>query len=74
MIKQFHQLVSPKYFYNLAVLLTPWFAWLTVLLMIAGLYGGLVFAPADYQQGESCLVDTSDAADDEYSVTLSALL
>ena len=53
MIKQFHRLVSPKYFYNLAVLLTPWFAWLTVLLMIAGLYGGLVFAPADYQQGES---------------------
>ena len=53
MLKQFHQLVSPKYFYNLSVLLTPWFAWLTVLLMIAGLYGGLVFAPADYQQGES---------------------
>ena len=53
MIKQFHRLVSPKYFYNLAVLLTPWFSWLTVLLMIAGLYGGLVFAPADYQQGES---------------------
>ena len=53
MLKQFHQLVSPKYFYNLAVLLTPWFSWLTILLMIAGLYGGLVFAPADYQQGES---------------------
>jgi len=53
MLKQFHRLISPKYFYNLAVLLTPWFAWLTALLMIAGLYGGLVFAPADYQQGES---------------------
>jgi len=53
MLKQFYRLASPKYFYNLAVLLTPWFAWLTVLLMIAGLYGGLVFAPADYQQGES---------------------
>jgi len=51
--KQLHRFASPKHFYHLSVLLTPWFAWATVVLMIIGLYGGLVFAPADYQQGES---------------------
>ena len=51
--QQFHRFASPKHFYHLCVLLTPWFAWATVLLMTLGLYGGLVFAPADYQQGES---------------------
>ncbi len=44
---------SPPIFYRLAQKLTPWFAWITVLLMAAGLYGGLVVAPADYQQGDS---------------------
>ena len=52
-LKQLHRFASPQHFYHLSVLLTPWFAWATVLLMLVGLYGGLVFAPADYQQGES---------------------
>lgn len=49
----FHKLGSPKYFYNLAGKFIPWFGGLTLLLILAGLYGGLVLAPTDYQQGES---------------------
>ena len=44
---------SPPTFYRLAQRLTPWFGWSAALLMLAGLYGGLVVAPADYQQGDS---------------------
>ncbi len=39
--------------YATAGRLVPWFAALTVALLAAGLYGGLVLAPPDYQQGES---------------------
>ncbi len=49
----FHRLGSPKYFYDLAGKLIPWAAAITVILLIVGLYGGLVLAPADYQQGDS---------------------
>lgn len=31
----------------------PWLAWATLVLFLAGLFWGLVLAPADYQQGES---------------------
>lgn len=48
----FHRLGSPPYIYNLAGRLTPWFAWPTALLIIGGVYGGLVLAPPDYQQGD----------------------
>lgn len=48
----FHRLASPPYFYRLAGLLAPWFAWGAVLSIAAGLYGGLWSAPADYQQGD----------------------
>jgi len=48
----FHRLGSPPYIYGLAARLTPWFAWTAALLIVGGLYGGLVVAPADYQQGE----------------------
>lgn len=48
-----YKLASPKYFYDIAGKLTPWFGWLFVLLVLPGLYGGLVLAPADYQQGDS---------------------
>ena len=48
----FHRLGSPPYIYNLAARLTPWFAWPAALLILGGLYGGLVLAPADYQQGD----------------------
>ena len=49
----FHQWGSPRYFYHRAGRLTPWLTWLCVGLMAAGLYGGLVLAPPDYQQGDS---------------------
>ena len=49
----FHRLGSPPYFYRLAGLLVPWLAVLCVALLAAGLFGGLVLAPPDYQQGES---------------------
>jgi heme exporter protein C len=48
----FHRLASPPYVYALARRLTPWFAWPAGLLIVGGLWGGLVLAPPDYQQGE----------------------
>ena len=48
----FHRLGSPPYVYRLAERLTPWFAWSAALLILAGLYDGLVLAPPDYQQGD----------------------
>ena len=43
----FHRFGSPPYFYRFAGQLAPWFAWLRLLLLV-GLYGGLVLAPPDY--------------------------
>jgi heme exporter protein C len=48
----FHRFGSPPHVYRLAGRLTPWFAWPAALLIVAGLYGGLVLAPPDYQQGD----------------------
>lgn len=48
-----HRLASPKHFYDLAGRLVPWFGSACGVLLLAGLYGGLVLAPPDYQQGES---------------------
>ena len=48
----FHRLASPPYVYALAARLTPWFAWPAALLILGGLYAGLVLAPPDNQQGE----------------------
>lgn len=48
----FHRLGSPPYMYDLAGRMTPWFAWPAGILILAGLYGGLVLSPADYQQGD----------------------
>lgn len=48
----FHRLGSPPYVYQLAGRLTPWFAWPAALLILYGLWGGLVTAPPDYQQGD----------------------
>jgi len=49
----FHKLGSPRYFYDLSGKFLPWFGGLTLILMLAGSYWGLVIAPADYQQGDS---------------------
>lgn len=48
-----HKFASPRFFYDASGRLIPWLAWLTVIAMLAGLYGGLFYAPTDYQQGES---------------------
>jgi heme exporter protein C len=49
----FHRLGSPPRFYALAGAMLPWAARAAALLIAAGLVGGLVLAPADYQQGDS---------------------
>ncbi len=49
----FHKLGSPPHFYRIAGKWIPWLTGLFVLFSLAGLYGGLVLAPADYQQGDS---------------------
>ena len=48
----FHRLGSPPHAYRLAQRLTPWFAWPAGILGLVALYGGLVLAPPDYQQGD----------------------
>ncbi len=49
----FHRTASSPHFYALADKFIPWLTVLFLLLLIPGLYGGLVMAPADYQQGDS---------------------
>jgi heme exporter protein C len=53
MFGSFTKYASPQYAYRLACRLTPWFGWAAGLLFAAGLYGGLIYAPPDYQQGDS---------------------
>jgi heme exporter protein C len=52
MVRFFHQLSSPKYFYNLSGRLITWLGWACFILLAMGLYLGLVVAPPDYQQGD----------------------
>ena len=49
----FHKLGSPKWFYDISGRWLPWFAVATVVLLGVGVVWGLVFAPQDYQQGNS---------------------
>lgn len=54
MIMRFiYKLGSPPYFYTLSGKLLPWLTAICLILFATGLYGGLVLAPADYQQGDS---------------------
>jgi heme exporter protein C len=48
----FHRLASPPHLYAFAARATPWLGWPATLLILGGLYGGLVLAPPDYQQGD----------------------
>lgn len=48
-----HKLGSPKWFYAISRRLEPWFWMATVILLVTGTLWGLLFAPADYQQGNS---------------------
>lgn len=49
----FHSMGSPRSFYRLSRVLAPWLGWISAILFATGLYGGLVLAPPDYQQGDS---------------------
>jgi len=49
----FHKLGSPPHFYRIAGNWLPWLGAIFLLLLVAGVYGGLILAPPDYQQGES---------------------
>jgi len=53
MFEPFYKYSSPQHFFVLAGRLTPWLGGITVALLVWGLYGGLVAAPVDYQQGHS---------------------
>lgn len=48
-----HKYASPVVFYAWSARLSPWLAGISIILFAAGLIGGLILAPADYQQGES---------------------
>ncbi|TXH03492.1 MAG: heme ABC transporter permease [Nevskiaceae bacterium] len=49
----FHRLASPPTFYRLADRLVPWLGLLAAGLLGYGIFGGLLLAPADYQQGDA---------------------
>ncbi|MFO1506188.1 MAG: heme ABC transporter permease [Lysobacterales bacterium] len=49
----FHRLGSPPTFHAFAGRLIPWLYGLALAAGAIGLYGGLVLAPADYQQGDA---------------------
>jgi heme exporter protein C len=53
MLRFFHQLGSPKHFYRITGRWIPWVAAACGVLMLYGLYQGMVVAPTDYQQGDS---------------------
>jgi heme exporter protein C len=48
----FHRFGSPPYFYGFAGRWAPWFLGIASVLLLVGLYGGLVVAPADYMQSD----------------------
>lgn len=48
-----HKLGSPPTFYRFAGAVRPWLLAAALLAGAIGLYGGLVLAPADYQQGDA---------------------
>lgn len=53
MFRWFYRLGSPPHFYRMAGAWLPWLIGIFAILLVTGLYGGLVLAPADYQQGDS---------------------
>jgi len=48
-----HKLGSPKSFFRISGYLLPWFGVIAGLLLVTGTVWGLLFAPPDYQQGDS---------------------
>jgi heme exporter protein C len=52
-VRFFHRMASPPHFYAFTERWMPWLVILFILLVGAGLVGGLYLAPPDYQQGDS---------------------
>ena len=52
-VRFYHRMASPPHFYSFTDKLLPWLTVIFLLLLGAGLYGGLYLAPTDYQQGDS---------------------
>jgi heme exporter protein C len=48
-----YKLASPKWFYEIAGRLIPWFSGITIALFVIGLLLGLLMSPPDYQQGNT---------------------
>lgn len=53
LLRFYHQLASPRWFYEMSGRWLPWLAIPTILLLITGLLWGLAFAPMDAKQGNS---------------------
>ncbi len=49
----FYKLGSPKWFYDISGRWLPWLSWAAFILLLVGVIWGLLFAPQDYQQGNS---------------------
>ena len=49
----FYQLASPRWCYQICGKLLPGFSFVTLVLLLGGTLWALLFAPADYQQGNS---------------------
>jgi heme exporter protein C len=49
----FHMLGSPPHVYRVINACRPWIGFVALVLLVGGLFGGLVLAPPDYQMGES---------------------
>lgn len=49
----FHKIGSPPTFYRIAGVFVPWLFGIAIALGALALYGGLVVAPRDYQQGDA---------------------
>jgi heme exporter protein C len=47
-----HKLASPPHAYRICTRMLPWLGWLAGIAIAVGLYGGLLLAPPDYQQGD----------------------
>ena len=48
-----YRFASPKHFYTISGKLIPWLGISCSIIIVVGLIDGLVFAPVDYQQGDS---------------------
>lgn len=53
LVRLYHRLGSPKWFYEITEKWIPWLALVSLVGGVAGLTLGLAYAPADYQQGNS---------------------